>query len=32
MLRVYVEVGVMTPTSLLPLDLRDSSGPLTELA
>lgn len=32
MLKVHVEVGVMTPTSLLPLDLRDSSGPLTELA
>ena len=32
MLENHVEVGVMNPTSLLPLDLRESSGPLTELA
>ena len=29
---VYVEVGVSTPTTLLPLDLRDAVGPSTELA
>lgn len=28
----YVEVGVRTPTTLLPLDLRDVLGPSTELA
>ena len=28
----YVEVGVRTPTTLLPLDLRDVLGPSMELA
>ena len=28
----YVEVGVRTPITLLPLDLRDVFGPSTELA
>lgn len=28
----YVEVGVRTPTTLLPLDLRDVLGPSIELA
>lgn len=32
MLDNYVEVGVMIPTSLLPLDLRDPSGPMMKLA
>ena len=28
----YIDVGVRTPTTLLPLDLRDVLGPSTELA